>query len=723
MIDIVAFWKYLLRFKWVVIFTPLVCLIITFFLLKGLPKKYRSLARISTGISDRSQEILSQSTPDYYQVSQQFSNLTEAVKAKNLINALSIKLILHDLEQPDNMFQPLSKALLELSGEDRRLLADSYRARLANRQLVLPIDTGRYDLYTYLKSMGYHEAAIYDNLMVGRRGETDQIDILFESESPYLSAFVVNTLSGDFISEYESSSTSSEQVGLALLDSVLREKEKVMNLKNAELRNYKSNSGVLNVSAQAEVLYKQVSEAESRRSQVVGEIESLTAAIAEINRKLSDDNNSDVNSSVSENNTELVRLNKLLELANQQYVDNGYRATDKQKIDSLQGLRSVVIANLSTQSLKNPQAIRQGLVTERNNLEIALSKARSSINAIDENLNSLRSKYYGMMPADAGVQNLEREADLAVKEYTEAMNRYNQASFENVSGLKLRMVERGHPGLAEPSKKILFLGLSGVASGSICIAVFLLLFMLDNRIVTANQLTERTGAKVLGSLNMLRTKDKDLRNIWHNGSSTPAYTIYQDLIRALRFELNSAVLGEGQKVLGITSLRAGEGKTFVASSLAYAFALIGKKVLLIGDGTADLTSLLTNNGESQNLNQFEHFLVKKEIKAEDLITVLNRNPNNSSILELKHADNLLAGFEVLRETFDIILIDIDSLRNVNKAKEWLMLTDKAVAVYKWGTPIQDGDKAFLEFIASLPNFSGWIFNQVSVEINEELARN
>src|SRR5690606_12131826 len=124
-----------------------------------------------------------------------------------------------------------------------------------------------------------------------------------------------------------------------------------------------------------------------------------------------------------------------------------------------------------------------------------------------------------------------------------------------------------------------------------------------------------------------------------------------------------------------------------------------------------------------NLNQFEHFLVKKEIKAEDLITVLNRNPNNSSILELKHADNLLAGFEVLRETFDIILIDIDSLRSVNKAKEWLMLTDKAVAVYKWGTPIQDGDKAFLGFIASLPNFSGWIFNQVSVEINEGLAGN
>src|SRR5690606_21201273 len=150
--------------------------------------------RISTGISDRSQEILSQNARDYYQVSQQFSNLTEAVTAKKLVNALSIKLMLHDLEQPEEAFQPLSSALLELSDEERRLIADSYRERLINHQLVIPIDTGKFDLYSYSESMGYDEITLYDNLTVARRGETDQIDVLFESNNPYLSAFVVNTL-------------------------------------------------------------------------------------------------------------------------------------------------------------------------------------------------------------------------------------------------------------------------------------------------------------------------------------------------------------------------------------------------------------------------------------------------------------------------------------------------------------------------------------------------
>jgi succinoglycan biosynthesis transport protein ExoP len=221
---------------------------------------------------------------------------------------------------------------------------------------------------------------------------------------------------------------------------------------------------------------------------------------------------------------------------------------------------------------------------------------------------------------------------------------------------------------------------------------------------------------VIGSINYIANEDKDLRNIWDNPNHDPSYGVYQELIRALRFEITNKILVDGHKVLGVTSLRPGEGKTFLTSSLAYAFALIGKKVLLIGDGTTDLTSILTNQESSASADAFETFLVKKEIKAEDLITVLNRNPNNNSILELKHANNLIAGFDVLKETFDIILIDVDNLRNVNKAKEWLMFADKVIGVFKWGTAIQDQDKEFLSYLTQLDAFEGWVFNQVKVDL-------
>src|SRR5690606_41941991 len=65
-----------------------------------------------------------------------------------------------------------------------------------------------------------------------------------------------------------------------------------------------------------------------------------------------------------------------------------------------------------------------------------------------------------------------------------------------------------------------------------------------------------------------------------------------------------------------TTLFRSEGKTFLTSSLAYAFALISKKVLLIGDNYPNLTELISNRQQKEN-QAFESFLVKKEIKTED----------------------------------------------------------------------------------------------------------
>src|SRR5690606_21257202 len=120
-----------------------------------------------------------------------------------------------------------------------------------------------------------------------------------------------------------------------------------------------------------------------------------------------------------------------------------------------------------------------------------------------------------------------------------------------------------------------------------------------------------------------------------------------------------------------TSVSMADGKTFVASGLAFAFAMIGKKVLLIGEDYPNLTELISNR-KSENQQGFEAFLVKKEIKTEDRITVLNRNPNHTSLLEVKDADSLEVAFDVLKKEFDIIIIDINNLRDINQVKEWML---------------------------------------------------
>src|SRR5690606_38109789 len=124
----------------------------------------------------------------------------------------------------------------------------------------------------------------------------------------------------------------------------------------------------------------------------------------------------------------------------------------------------------------------------------------------------------------------------------------------------------------------------------------------------------------------------------------------------------------------------------------------------------NLTELISNR-KSENQQGFEAFLVKKEIKTEDRITVLNRNPNHTSLLEVKDADSLEVAFDVLKKEFDIIIIDINNLRDINQVKEWMLFADRSLAVFASGSKLTNADKGFLDYLRTLPGYLGWIMNR------------
>ena len=718
MIDIKSLLTYLWRYKWWIITVPIVCVGITYYLVKDLPKKYKSTVQVATGITDRFKEIVSGGQLDYFRVNQQFGNIMELMQSKRITDVLSYRLILHDLHQMDYPFVALPDEITSLTDEQREEVIQQYEAMLAQREVITPRMNGEYPLFNYFKLMGYDDRSLKEYLFIYRNGESDFINIEFTSENPELSAFVVNTFASEFISYFDVASVANQDKSIALLDSVLREKEQHMNDRNRQLEQYKARSGTLNLSNQSEVLFQQISEQENKRSDLLSEIQSLRGAIQSINDKLQREGTSSNKASVSSENNEVVRLGQELELANQRYVDNGFNEIDKRRVDSLQRLRSAKIAQLAgVQKTTGEETIREDLLRERQSMEIALSRAESSMSSIESALNSLRDKYYSMVPADADMQNYEREADLAVKEYTDALNRFNQAKFENVASTQLRIAELGYIGVPEPSKTLLYLILSGLASGGILLTALVIMFLMDQTIADPNRLSELTGIPVLGSINLLSENDKDLRDIWNEADNREEFAIYRNLLRSLRFEINEQLLNKQGKVLGITSLNKSDGKTFLAAGLAYSFAMIGKKVLLIGEDYPNLTELITNKQTTHHQQAFESFVIKKLIVAEDLITVLNRNPSNSSLLEIKDATGVSNAFDVLRQEFDIIITDIDNLKDINQVKEWLMFADKSVAVFASGSKLSDIDRQFLKYFKNHPSSLGWVMNKVPLAVN------
>lgn len=697
--------------KWLVIFVPIVCAVLTFFLVKDLPQEYRSNVQLSTGITDRSQEILSGDRLDYFRVSQQFGNVIELMKTRRVLNILSLDLVLHDLQNPSSAFSKLPEEVLELSPQELEEVISIFKAKQLHNDFVTTQDNQEYPLFDWVKSMGYDEKVISENLSIYRHGESDFINIEYISENPHLSAFAVNTFASEFIDYYHGVTSTSRRSTLALLDSILQDKKVSMDEKNNQLKNFKSGSGVLDLSAQSDILYQQIAEQENRRSQLMGEIQSLQGGIRSINEQLNS-GNFDSGNTVKVNN-EIIQLGKQLDQANKRYFENNFSPADKRIIDSLEMLRTAKIAAMSRQSTVNKEELRTGLLKDKSDLEVALASANNTMSTINDELVALRARFGAMMPADAGVQNLQRETELAIKEYTDAMDRYNQAALENSAMLNLTVVESGFPGLPEPSKVIHLTIASWFASLVFILTVLLILFLLDHSINTSSQLAAATGKLVIGGVNYIRESERDLREIWDENNPTEDYVFYRDLLRALRFELDNSLSLSNEKVIGITSLSDGEGKTFLTSSLAYAFALINKKVLLIGNSYPNLTELITNKQQDEN-QKFESFLVKKEIKTEDMITVLSKNPDNKSLLEIKGSDGLVMAFDMLKKEFDIIIIDLSSLRSTNQVKEWLSFTDKSVAVFEAGNKISTQDREFLKHLDNHQGFLGWVINKVQV---------
>ncbi|MEC3879899.1 exopolysaccharide transport family protein [Parapedobacter sp. 10938] len=713
MIDFVGLFKYLLKQLWLILAIVLLAVGVTYFLTDDLPDSYYSETQISTGITELA-KIDGSQTSNYMQVRQTYGNIMSMMTMKRVLGTVSHALAIHDLKDVGNAFRPYSENIDGVVRSIRQQILSELENRLVSGNVILTDkdEVSGVKLKDVIQWMGYGGADLQEGLSINRKGESDFITVGFASENPELSAFVVNTLSSEFIQYYHTFRSVNETKSVTLLDSLLSEKERVMVARNESLKNYRVSKGIMDASAQSSGLYQQITTLESQRAERLTEIQSLQGAIKDLNAQLNNPTSDYLRPTSSHTNNELLEIDRQLQAANRRYIDNNFNPVDKRMVDSLQRRRNAIAGSVpGSVSNSGVQVNRRSLEAELLQLETSLSLAKNGIASIEKELANVRSRYHAMVPMDAGLQNLQREADIATQEYMEILNRTNQAGFVSNVGLRLSIVEAGLPGMKMPSKRLLYVGFSGVATLVLCMSAFALLFLLDRRVVTKAQLGALTDGKVIGVINSLDKSYKGIRAVWDDNVDVDA-VMYKDLLRSLRFDLNNEMNINKSRVLGITSLSPGAGKSFLAVSLAYAFAVTGKKVLLIGEqvydffGNADKTA--------QEAQHFEQFLMKREIQIEDLITTLTRNAHQNSLMELQDMENLLTGFGLLRDAFDIIIIDTDSCQNLNQVKEWLMFTDVSIGVFESGDEVSNEGKELMNYLGKHNGFLGWVLNKVKL---------
>lgn len=143
--------------------------------------------------------------------------------------------------------------------------------------------------------------------------------------------------------------------------------------------------------------------------------------------------------------------------------------------------------------------------------------------------------------------------------------------------------------------------------------------------------------------------------------------LMEEIFRSLRTNLQF-LLKQHDKVIMFTSTTSGEGKTFIASNVAISFALLGKKVVLVGldirkprlaelfeidDHHHGITNLLVK--DEVNWSDVKEQIIPSGIN--DKLDILMAGPVPPNPGELVTRESLEQTMEQLKEHYDYILID------------------------------------------------------------------
>lgn len=164
----------------------------------------------------------------------------------------------------------------------------------------------------------------------------------------------------------------------------------------------------------------------------------------------------------------------------------------------------------------------------------------------------------------------------------------------------------------------------------------------------------------------------------------------EEIFRAMRTNLQF-MLKEDENVIMFTSATSGEGKTFCAANLAVSFALLDKKVILIGldirrprlislfelEKTQKGISVLLTH-ENPTLEEIKENIVPSQVnKNLDLLLAGPVPPNPAELIARHSLDGI---FNILRKEYDYVIVDTAPIGLVSDTLQVGRVVDASVIV-------------------------------------------
>jgi succinoglycan biosynthesis transport protein ExoP len=723
--------KLLWRKKWYLIGIPLVAFATSLLLTKDMKPEFKSASRLATGFTVNERIALTNDGFNIRDAEVKFNNLIQNMSSDIMLSMLSYRLMLNDLgSRPFR--KPNQEIEVYLSDGELKEAAKVLQNKLETFTMLSSYEFKERKLLRLIESYGYLPETIDKHLTIEWIHGSDFVEAQYVSESPFLSAFVVNAVGEEAIRYEKFLKSRRGDQSVNFFAGLVTDRKKALDEKTALLHDLRSSSSSISLedkSANA----ASIRDFEAKRAEAMSNIQRIRLSLDNLRRKTGENSSATQQNQINAN---VSKIRKRIEDLTAQYEAGGSKDAALQQ--QIQDLWSQLQTELSRVS-ETPGRTREDLMLEQETLEIELKVAENDLESANNMLATLKSSVSGAASKETTLENLQRQVDKASDEYFEALNRYNTERSKTQIESPLQLVIKGQAaGEPEFPKQYLIVGFSVITSFVLCLAVILISEYVDSKIKNREQFRRAVGLDLAGTVNRIRTKNLNLNDLFSSKKNRDLEQ-FKNSLRKLRHDIKES---KGRVFL-VTSPKANEGKTFISLCISFMLARLKHRVLIIDTNFHhnSLTQILLKNFNNQKKleqwtvpaaaqittgapasedptedykNAFINSIVRSE--THHWIDVIGNNGTDSTPSEIFAEKNFESIIASLKEYYDYIIMEGAPLNTHSDSMELVNYADKVIPVFSAESEIDPEDRESIEYLKSLDGkLMGAILNKTNVK--------
>ncbi len=414
--------------------------------------------------------------------------------------------------------------------------------------------------------------------------------------------------------------------------------------------------------------------------------------------------NSEYEKKRAENSTQLRLVQFLSEYANN--PDHAYEVlpvnvglTDTGLTELINRYNEMLLERkrlLRTSSESNPVVVNldASIRAMRSNVQTTILSVQKGLMITKADLERQAGKYAGRITSAPGQErqlvSISRQQEIKAGLYLMLLQKREENAITLASTANnARIVDEAQAELfpVSPKGKLIYL-IAFVLGIAIPVGIIYIIELLRYKIEDRSDVKELTTVPIIGDIPASDNMPKEGSVVVRENQNDMMAETFRNVRTNVQY-----MLGSNQKVVLITSTTSGEGKSFVAANLAISFALLGKKVVIVG---LDIRKPGLNkafqmshkeDGITRYLADPEHTDLMSLLQQSNVTPNLYILPGGAippNPTELVARDSLVQAVDRLKKEFDYVILDTAPIGMVTDTQLISRVADMSIYVCRAG---------------------------------------